>query len=264
MVQGMDPITATWASALFNCWCAYWHSFGQLSQAMPGHVLVLGIFHNRQYWWGYFILGRRQLTYRIASCAAGWRRSPGPVYLLVEIQPLRPELAFLGAKFLNYHYNKFLIKSHSYATKKSKCNVLKCMLGHLLNWWKNKSDIFDAVRYISIWFYAKNTCQRLSPVVYKTCDSLTLHILFSSLSGCGRLAAPDLGQATFNIIAISSDQSYFSWKFIFFACDTKYYLLWRTPAVYDPFLWRHKSSMRHTAPNKLTVCCLQYLLWEVA
>lgn len=59
-------------------------------------------------------------------------------------------------------------------------------------------------------FYDKNACQKLSPVVYKTCVSLTLHTLFACLSGCGRLPAPNLGQATFNIIAIISDQSYFS------------------------------------------------------
>ena len=50
----------------------------------------------------------------------------------------------------------------------------------------------------------------LNQVIYKTRDFLTLHILFSCLSGSGRLAAPDLGQATFNVTAISSDQSYFS------------------------------------------------------
>lgn len=38
-----------------------------------------------------------------------------------------------------------------------------------------------------------------------------------------------------------------------FACDTKYYLPSCTPAVYDPFLRRDKSSVRHTALNKLTV-----------
>lgn len=39
----------------------------------------------------------------------------------------------------------------------------------------------------------------------------------------------------------------------FFACDTEYYLPWCTLAVYDPFLWRDKSSLRHMAMNKLTV-----------
>lgn len=99
--------------------------------------------------------------------------------------------------------------------KKSKYNVLKCMFGCLLNWWNSKSDVFDAAYFICISFYAKNTCQGLNWVVYEICDILTLHIFFSCLSGSGSLAAPDLGHATFTIIAISSDQSYFSWKFIF-------------------------------------------------
>lgn len=59
--QIMYPIAGTWASVLFNYICAYWHGFGlcQLSQAVSGRVSGLGIFYNRHYWWGYFILGGR-------------------------------------------------------------------------------------------------------------------------------------------------------------------------------------------------------------
>lgn len=147
--QIMYPIAGTWASVLFNYFCAYWQGFGlcQLSQAVSGRVLGRGIFYNRHYWWGYFILGGRQFTYLIAShptCCQDWRMTPGLFYLLVKIQPLTSELAFSYARFHNHCYNYFLIKSHSYATKKSKYNVLKCVFGYLLNWWNNKSDIFDA------------------------------------------------------------------------------------------------------------------------
>lgn len=80
LIQGMDPTTGTWAAALFNCRCAYWHSFDpcQLSQAMPMRVLVQGIFHNSQCWWCDLVLRGRQLTYIIASCLlSGLEKEPG-------------------------------------------------------------------------------------------------------------------------------------------------------------------------------------------
>lgn len=121
-------------------------------------------------------------------------------------------------------------------------------------------------------FYAKNTCQVLNWGVFKKKhDSLILYISLSCLSGCGRLAASDLGRATLNITAISSDQSYFIWKLIF--CVWYYYFQWCTPAVYDPFLQRGRSSVRYIALSRLIMfvvynvclekqlCCQQKCCW---